>query len=103
MRPALVRGSLPIVEGNTFLTIVLFEGDCAFSLLLHSLVESMRGIKFERVRLGDGKMTERTTALGIRKQEQPANDSNAEQLRPAIADGTLTAAGKLPRVPTAAE
>lgn len=39
MRPALVRGSLPIVDGNTFLTRVLFEGDCAFFLLLHSLVE----------------------------------------------------------------
>lgn len=48
-------------------------------------------------------MTETTTALGIRRQGQPGNDSNAEQSRPAIADETLTAAGSIPRVPTAAD
>lgn len=63
----------------------------------------MRGNGPERARLRDGKVTETTTALGLRRQEQPGNDSNAEQLRPAIADDTLTAAGRFTRVPIAAK
>ncbi|KAF2626667.1 hypothetical protein BU25DRAFT_411641 [Macroventuria anomochaeta] len=51
----------------------------------------MREIKSKRSWVSKRKVTETTTALGIRRQE-PGNDSNAEQLRPAVADDTLTAA-----------
>lgn len=56
----------------------------------------MGEIKSELLWLSNGKATETTTALGIRGQEQPGNDSNAEQLRPAVADDILTDAVDTP-------
>lgn len=54
-RPALVRGNLPIVDGNAFLMRVLVVRDCAFALLLHSLAERMYSIEDERARVTDKK------------------------------------------------